>query len=372
MKLFRHFILLVIVQLFLVVNATAYSAPGHYIIAKIAFERLDPAIRSNVLQALDGMTFEQASTWMDEVKRDGQYGHMRTWHFINIPKGEPYKPVPGDNLMNALHRVFDEFADGQVLTPEKLRVNTLILFHLIGDLHQPLHVGYAEDRGGNDLQVNINGYGSNLHKVWDEYLIKTQSVTFESCMQKLEGMTAREIADMSKIDMVKWWDESRALLDDIYNFSDSGSGHKMSSEYLVRMKPVVETLLIKAGLRLAAALNLYFAEARSTSSQAVSEILTIDASDAVNHVGEKLKVCGKVFTTRYLDYSAKKPTFLNLGAPYPNQNFTIVIMGINRPKFSYLPEERLKNEKVCATGRIQMYKGKPQMELSEPSEIEVQ
>ena len=353
----------------LTAKANAYSSPGHWIIAKIAFDRLDPAVRSNVLQALDGMSFEQASTWMDDVRQDKNYTYLRSWHYINIPAGESYKPMEGDNLMNALHRAFDDFRSGVAVNEEQLKLNTLLVFHLIGDLHQPLHVGYADDRGGNDYQVNINGYGTNLHKVWDEYLISKQKVTYESCTALLNGLPEQDVKTIAQTDMVAWWNESRALLGDIYNI---GGEHKMSDDYLVRMKPVVEMQLVKAGVRLAGVLNEFFKEPIAVTSTPPAERRVIEDADAINHVGEKVTVCGKVYTTRFLDYSAKKPTFLNLGAAYPNQTFTIVIYGPSREKFSYQPEERLKNQNVCVTGRVQLYKNKPQIILNEPEQLKIQ
>lgn len=85
---------------------------------------------------------------------------------------------------------------------------------------------------------------------------------------------------------------------------------------------------------------------------------TISATDAKNHVGEKATVCGKVASERTATSSRGEPTFINLDAAYPNQVFTILIWGDDRPKVGALPSE---GSRVCATGMIQDYRGVPEI-----------
>lgn len=85
---------------------------------------------------------------------------------------------------------------------------------------------------------------------------------------------------------------------------------------------------------------------------------TISAGDAKNHVGEKATVCGKVAGERTATSSKGVPTFINLDAPYPNQIFTILIWGEDRPHVGTLPAE---GARVCATGTIQDYRGVPEI-----------
>ncbi len=79
------------------------------------------------------------------------------------------------------------------------------------------------------------------------------------------------------------------------------------------------------------------------------------------YVGETITVCGTVVATKYSQKSGA--TFLNLDKKFPNQIFSASIWKSNRTNFSYAPEEELLGKKVCLTGKISMYQGKPTMEL---------
>jgi micrococcal nuclease len=95
------------------------------------------------------------------------------------------------------------------------------------------------------------------------------------------------------------------------------------------------------------------------------------AQDAADHIGETTKVCGTVASTNYAIKSKGQPTYLNLDRPYPNQVFTILIWGSDRPKFG-TPETTLMGKKVCATGTIKEYRGKPEIIATDPKQITMQ
>ena len=69
----------------------------------------------------------------------------------------------------------------------------MIIFHLIGDMHQPLHTGYPEDKGGNTIQLTFKGGGTNLHHLWDSDLIEAEDITTEKCLELGKTLTADEI-----------------------------------------------------------------------------------------------------------------------------------------------------------------------------------
>jgi micrococcal nuclease len=107
--------------------------------------------------------------------------------------------------------------------------------------------------------------------------------------------------------------------------------------------------------------------AAALSGQA--ERKTIAASEAADHIGEHQTVCGAVASTRYASSSRGQPTFLNLEKPYPDQIFTVIIWGRNREKFGR-PEVQFKDKDICVSGTIESYRGVPQIEAREPSQIE--
>lgn len=90
--------------------------------------------------------------------------------------------------------------------------------------------------------------------------------------------------------------------------------------------------------------------------------------DAPRHVGETATVCGVVASAKYLSRSTTKPTLLDLGEPYPDEIFTVVIFGRDRDKFG-TPETTLKGRRVCVTGKIEEYRGMPEIVLADPQQL---
>ena len=97
----------------------------------------------------------------------------------------------------------------------------------------------------------------------------------------------------------------------------------------------------------------------------------LTATEAKDHIGEKATVCGEVTSTRYSARSRGNPTFINLDKPYPNQIFTVLIWGSDRPKFGD-PEEAYRSKRICVTGKISDYKGVPEIVAFEPTQIRIQ
>lgn len=95
---------------------------------------------------------------------------------------------------------------------------------------------------------------------------------------------------------------------------------------------------------------------------------SITPTDAKNHLGERATVCGIVASAKYAVRSRGKPTFLNLGKPYPNQIFTAVVWGDDRSKFSY-PSESLDGSSICVSGSIRSYHGTPEIIVRYPADI---
>jgi DNA/RNA endonuclease YhcR with UshA esterase domain len=97
---------------------------------------------------------------------------------------------------------------------------------------------------------------------------------------------------------------------------------------------------------------------------------TLDPSDAVEHIGEEATVCGEVSGTKYSDHRKRKPTFIDFGPPHPGQHFTALIWGEYRDKFDYVPESLL-GKTICVSGTISEHEGRPEIKVSDPSQIEV-
>lgn len=98
---------------------------------------------------------------------------------------------------------------------------------------------------------------------------------------------------------------------------------------------------------------------------------SISAAEAASHVGESARVCGSVASAKFATEIRRQPTFLNLDRPYPNHIFTALIWGGDRSSFPYAPEG-LQGKRICVKGVIELYKGKAEIIVTGPSQIEVQ
>lgn len=134
----------------------------------------------------------------------------------------------------------------------------------------------------------------------------------------------------------------------------------------MRFSVILLVILHAQGLAAAGALAVPF-----SVGQVVPEEGSISPASAAAHIGEVETVCGIVVSATYARGSRGRPTFLNLDKPYPEHIFTVLIWGRNRGKFDEPPERRYRDREICVHGRIEEYRGKPQIEVREPSQVGV-
>lgn len=153
----------------------AWGADGHRLIAEYADARLSPAARVQVgrLLALEpGATLASVSTWADEVRSPT----TAAWHYLNFPRDADCRYngdrmcLQGNCVVGAIERQLAVLASE---APAERRLLALkYVVHFVGDVHQPLHAGFADDRGGNSYQLQAFGRGTNLHALWDSALLQ--------------------------------------------------------------------------------------------------------------------------------------------------------------------------------------------------------
>lgn len=97
----------------------------------------------------------------------------------------------------------------------------------------------------------------------------------------------------------------------------------------------------------------------------------IKPKQAKDYVNQNVQVCGFVDGYYFDARSSGQPTFLDMGAPYPNQPLVVVIWGDERSHFSY-PLESLKGKSICVSGRVTLYRGKPEIVVSDEKQIILQ
>ncbi|MCC6841306.1 MAG: S1/P1 nuclease [Flavobacteriales bacterium] len=254
MKLFR---LLVVGLLLMPATSYGWGRTGHRAVGSIAQQHLSKKARKAVQRILGGESLALASTWMDEIKSDPAYDHMRDWHWVTIPDGSTYAAAqknPNGDAVEAIDRMVAALKSDS-LSPGQQAVCLKVLIHLIGDLHQPLHVGKGDDKGGNDFQVRWFKQGSNLHRVWDSGMIDESQLSFSELARSLDRATKQQVEQWSQGTAADWAQENLAFRASIY---PEAPGAELGYAYQYQQWPVVQQQLLKGGIRLAGVLNAIF------------------------------------------------------------------------------------------------------------------
>jgi hypothetical protein len=103
----------------------------------------------------------------------------------------------------------------------------------------------------------------------------------------------------------------------------------------------------------------------------VGHAISLAPEESAKHVGETATVCGMVASVNYALSAPMAPTFIDLGQPYPNEVFTVIIFEVDRQKFGS-PEISMQGKSICVTGEIFLYQGKPRMTLRDPRQLTAQ
>jgi hypothetical protein len=250
----RKRLVLLTLSFFLVSSAFGWGQIGHRVVGYIAQQNLSPEVEARVMDVLQGHSLAEASTWMDEIRSDDAYDYTSTWHWVTIPDGMRYaeteKNPDGDALGKTKEILSALKAD--TLSAETERNYVRFLVHLVGDLHQPLHVGDGTDRGGNEATVVWFGEPSNLHRVWDSEMIDSKQLGFLELTRFIGPASDSAKAAWRSAPPAAWAHESMTYRDLVY---DLPQDREIGYEYMYRTFGVVKQRLHQAGVRLAAVLT---------------------------------------------------------------------------------------------------------------------
>lgn len=179
-------------------EAQGWGPVGHRTIATIAEANLTPAAQRMVARWLGPESLVDVANWADAVRSTPAYAHTYGYHFEQVADGETYleslrRQTPSQlrqgGLVAALMVSHLTLRDPRVPVREKT-LALKFLVHLAGDVHQPLHTGRPEDRGGSRIHLDWFGRRSSLHRVWDSGLLA------EGHLDVLRpGMSARATSD---------------------------------------------------------------------------------------------------------------------------------------------------------------------------------
>lgn len=229
--------------------------------------------------------FMIAARWADDIRKKRQHDHP-TWHYVSLPfkpAGQPDTldaPAPDpDNILRAFPLNLAKVTSSDDNYAERA-VALCWLFHLVGDVHQPLHcaalvtTNYPQgDRGGNLFYVRAKADGGpiGLHQFWDGLVVGTsrfQTARNKAIQLRNRDEFARErLTERTETRFDKWAAESHALAREVvYRNGDLRGSLNVSvvpalpEGYTERAKATAERRIVLAGYRLAAVLRKVFGE----------------------------------------------------------------------------------------------------------------
>lgn len=279
-RLRRSFPALILLMALLAASApvAAWSKLGHRMVGELAQRHLTPAAAAQVRALLAGEpdpTLSGVAYWADALRDDDppRFKATSRWHYVNAAGegGCGFDPArdcaDGGCVISAIEAQRASLADRT--QPREARRDALkFLVHLVGDIHQPMHAGDRPDAGGNRFQVSLatqlepEAYardkyvkgimGTNLHSVWDYYLLGETRLPLKAYSDRLDALPWPPAANTARLDPIGWAKESCSLIvaADIYPLQ-----HKMDQGYIAQWRPTAEHRVRLAGWRLANLLN---------------------------------------------------------------------------------------------------------------------
>lgn len=245
----------------LVPNAWAWGPEGHRIVAELAQRHLSPAAEAQVERLLapeHTKRLADIATWADDIQDDPSQQALwkatRALHYINFRDRQcdyqPPRDCPdGRCVVGGLEHYVAVLGDHSQSDAARRQALKFVV-HFVGDVHQPLHAGYRDDKGGNTYQVQFQGKGSNLHRVWDSGMLRTRGLAWLDYARQLDARGPAPLPPASDSPYAAWAEESCRLSRDIYP-----DGHTISPAYVAAELPLAERRLRQAGRRLAEVLN---------------------------------------------------------------------------------------------------------------------
>lgn len=353
----------------------SWGYKGHRAVATIAQKHLTSNTAYVVSAYLKGQAMDDVSTWADE-NRDPK---TASWHYINLPPGlnhEQFTKAVQESegtVYTAILKMEATLKDPSASTTQKYEA-LKYLIHFIGDAHQPMHVSRKEDKGGNTIQLRFDNKGTNLHSLWDSKLIGHEGLSQADIAKTYDKAAPSEISKWQSDSPMEWLWESYQITTGLY--ANAKPGQNIDESYYQKNMPVIRKRVDQAGIRLAGELNKLFNNATAPANMAREDVKkTLEntaakslAAGAVD-IKDVSKFTGKTITVTAKTYSAKdigSMVLVNMGAAYPNQLLTLALKGEAKTLGS-----QLENKTVTVTGEVIEYKGKPEIIVTDLTQISV-
>lgn len=248
-------------------SASAWGSLGHRLVASLASDDLSPATRREIALLLEGEkdpTLAGVSTWADELRANdpGLGRRSSPWHYVNLAEdGCAYDAARdckgGDCIVEAIRRQAAILADRSRPIEERRRALKFVV-HFVGDVHQPMHAGFARDKGGNTVQIRVRGRngerGTNLHSYWDSGMLEAAGLGESAYLARLRAMPLAVALDRNPLPPAAGaWAMQSCRIATTHGVYPKGP--RLAQGYDTRWRPVAEIQLRRAGARLAHVLN---------------------------------------------------------------------------------------------------------------------
>jgi hypothetical protein len=261
-------------------DALSWGHDGHRIVAAIAFKLLPPdkaAALDKLLRESDlKRGFVDASGYPDDVIRSHDRAHkFGRWHYVNWPDDQldtAAQSCKKGCVITALPRQISVAKTSQDPNDKALALSWVI--HLVGDLHQPLHVADRDgDEGGNKFPVTYRGKSEcgppsapreiedvELHKVWDDCLVFTLEAgkNIQQTADEIRGVLTTYKGHPAAKGTIQSWAKEGHILAHTHAYADLQHDDDVKDEYINDALPVVKDQLLKAGIRLAKVIDENF------------------------------------------------------------------------------------------------------------------
>lgn len=235
-----------------------WSATGHRVVGRVAEVHLSKKAKKMVEKLLGGQSLAEAATFADDIKSEPAFRKFSPWHYVNLsPEGsyEEAKDNAEGDIVKGIAYCVSVLKDKSTSEADQAFYLKLLI-HFVGDLHQPLHVGRADDRGGNKIQLQWFDRGTNLHRLWDSNLIDDYGMSYMELSENLPKWSNAKIREVQQGEVLDWVYEVRDVVNRIYDGVQTGD--KLSYRYSYDWWPTVEEQLLRGGLRLARVLNTIY------------------------------------------------------------------------------------------------------------------
>lgn len=241
----------------------AYGPAGHIIAGAAAEPLLCESARERIAALAGDADLADIGLWADRIRSDADYAHAAPWHYMNIADGasiEAYTHASEGDVLWAIEQFRARLADTSLDRDARLEA-LRFLVHFVADIHQPLHVGRAADRGGNTIDVVHDGETTNLHRFWDTGALALDGEdAIARYVERLEPAARRVHGELERAEPEpepeQWAEESLMLRPQVYGFD--ARAPELSRAYVERAESLTRMRLAAAAARIARTLNAIF------------------------------------------------------------------------------------------------------------------